>query len=62
MGVAEERWRLGYRNDEIRSLKKKKKRGKGINSQPQRIFMSLRSMYCACTKGKEIPPTSIPEH
>jgi len=26
MGVAEERWRLGYRNDEIRSLKKKKKR------------------------------------
>ena len=60
--VAEERWRLGYRKDEIRSLKNKKKRGKGINGQPQRIFMSLRPMYCAFTKGKEIPPISIPEH
>lgn len=61
MGVAEESWRLEYRKDELRSLKKKK-RGKGMNGQPQRIFMSLRSMYCAFAKGKEIPPISIPGH
>jgi len=35
MGVAEERWRLGYRNDEIRSLKKKKKEGRELTVNPK---------------------------
>lgn len=50
MGVAEESWRLN--TERMSSEVLKKKEGREMNGQPQRIFMSLRSMYCAFAKGK----------
>lgn len=49
--------------DEIKSFFFfKKKRGKGINGQPKRIYIGLRSMCPSFTKKEQISTISTPRH
>lgn len=52
MGVAEESWRLEYRKDALRSLKKKKKKREGNERPtPKNLYEFKIHVLCIC-KGK----------